>query len=134
MSQDIIINGRPDMEDHSFGTTKAKKFPPFVYSTNSNGCLIHKVRFMELRWYEVESRDSLRWLKNPRIIIVTKCSQSFFLKSRNGLGFKMCEIPSPDAVMCGRCEGKNASFSKGVDSYEKRKEAHAKLGCMAEVV
>lgn len=124
-----IIKGRPDMTDHKFGVTRAKKHLPYVYSTDANGCLIHKVRFVELRWYEVETRDSLRRLDNPSISITTKCNQIFFVRNRNRNTPVMCELPKSDAILCGRCEGKAATFRKDKSSFSERIAAHKKLGC-----
>ena len=36
-----------------FGVTEAKSFPPYVFSTSKNGCLIHKVDRVELHWYRI---------------------------------------------------------------------------------
>jgi hypothetical protein len=128
-----IIQGRPDMADRKFGITRAKKHLPYVYSTDVNGCLIHKVRYVELIWYEVETRDSLRRLDNPRIRITTKCGQTFFVGYRRRNTPIMCELPKVDAVLCGRCEGKAATFRKGKSSISERFAAHQKLGCLVEV-
>jgi len=133
MNKERIIKGRPDLTNHAFGITKAKKFPPYVYSTNTSASLIHRVRYVELRWYEVFTRDSLKWLNNPNIMVITKCSQQYYLKSRKGKGFQMCEIPDANAVMCGSCSENKPTFKKGVESSKARKIAHTRLGCVSEV-
>lgn len=129
MAQEIIIKGRPDFHIKNYGITKAKKFPPYVYSTNANGALIHQVRSVDLRWYDVANGGhDLKWRHNPRMSINTKCGQRFFASKGNA---NVCELPNPDAVMCGRCEGKQANFRKGKYS-EERKAANKKLGCLVK--
>lgn len=129
---EIIIQGRPDLGNHSFGRTHAKRFPPYVYSTDANGCLVHQVKSVEFGWYDVETRDSLRRLQNPRVVIMTKCNQMFFPKNRHRGTAAVCELPNADALRCGRCEGRAATFRKNGD-YAERKKAHEKLGCLVEV-
>lgn len=139
---EIIIEGRPDMESRcrgqkEFGVTKAKRFPSHVFSNDANGCLVHQVRHIKFRWYELHTSNSLRWLNAPSVFVTTRCGQVFFprarAKRRADDGFTMCELPSSDAVICGRCQGGKASFQKGVQSYPERRAARQRLGCVARV-
>jgi hypothetical protein len=126
-----IIKGRPDFQNKNFGITRAKRFPPFVFSTDANSCLVHKVASIEFHWTDVinQGRDLIR-LDSPRIIIRTKCGQFFRPVKKKAV---VCELPSPDALVCGRCERKSSTFRKGKDSYNARRKAHDKLGCLTRV-
>lgn len=134
---EIIIPGRPDRERKDFGVTRAKRFPSHVYSNDANGCLVHKVRHVKFRWYDIASIDSLRWLTAPQAIVTTNCGQVFFPKNKRERipkrGFTMCELPSADAVLCGRCQGSAATFKKGAQSNPERLAAREKLGCLVRV-
>jgi hypothetical protein len=135
-----IIHGRPDMEDRNFGCTQAKRHPRYVYSTDANGCLVHLVRAVNFRWYDIGGTcgEYLVRRNSPTVNITTKCGQLFHVvkhygkKRRDGAGAMMCELPNPDAVLCGRCQGDAASFRKTKDAYKERQSAKLKLGCMVE--
>ena len=128
------IYGRPDLQDHSFGKTVARKHPPYVFGIRGVSCLVHKVRQVELYWWRVGGRggDSLVKLKQPVMIAQTMCSQSFRL---DGDVCRACRVPSPDALLCGRCHGEGATFPKHGPaklSGLTRQEAHVKLGCVVQ--
>lgn len=133
MSNPLIVPGRPDFADKSFGITKAKRHVKYVYSNDANGCLIHKVREVTFHWYEAKG-DYLERRQAPHICIKTICSQVFFAHNRKGKrAATMCEIPSPDAVLCGRCHGEPPVFTKGKSHAEEKRAARARLGCVMEV-
>ena len=124
-----VIHGRPDFHDHRFGVTEAKKHPAYVFSIRGVSCLVHTVLRVELHWWRV-TRDghALVKLKRPVMIATTKCQQSFRLKGKVS---RTCHLPSPDALLCGRCHGEAATFGKhgaATKAGTKRQEAHVKLG------
>lgn len=123
----VIVNGRPDFGNRSFGLTYLKKFPPYVYGTAGNACLVHKVLRVECRWYDPEY-DHLVRRDTPRMSIVTMCQQSFYLSG----GSVSCMLPKSDAVLCGRCHGTGPNFRRGLWSHE-RLAARGKLGCVLSV-
>jgi hypothetical protein len=130
----IEIEGRPDFEDHSFGKTYAKRFPPYVYSRK--GALIHKVVSVQIRWWQ-GCYDKMVRQESPTVIAETACGMSKFINAggpgeRNRMRAVVCTIPSPIAVMCGRCHGEGANFKR--DDRQRRKKlmtARANLGCVA---
>ena len=128
-----IIHGRPDFADPYFGVTVAKKHPPYVFSINANAALVHKIRSVELRWWKVGGvrGECLVRLHRPRLIANTLCGTFFFL---NGAKSRTCQIPSPEALLCGRCHGVGAIFDRVTcrtkDGTLTRSDAHVKLGCM----
>jgi hypothetical protein len=128
----VIIEGRPDFGNWDFGVTHAKRFPKYVYSqAKSNGCLIHKIADVELRWWEAHFDYMVR-LDTPKVIAHTVCGMAKFithgLRKGNAL---TCAVPKPDAVLCGKCHGETCSFPrKDPASKQKRKEAKLKLGCI----
>lgn len=139
MSEPATIKGRPDLfgpNRGKFGVTKAKRHPAYCYS-NQNGQLLHKVAELELHWWEVTpGGGSLRRLTRPVGIIRTVCNQSFFYtKDRKGKEKStLCELPKPDAVLCGRCHGTGPVFGKRGETLSVTKhEAKSRLGCIAEV-
>ena len=129
--EQIIIHGRPDFADKRFGHTTVKKFPKYVYSSNGNGLLIHKVLRVEARWYDVVPAGLLR-RHTPHLTAISVCGQYFYINHGKGYGVA-CEMPKPDAVLCGRCHGTGPVFRKNPVDIEKRRDAHRKLGCIAEV-
>ena len=130
-----IIEGRPDLADHSFGKTLLKKFPPYAYSSGANAALVHKIAKVEARWYDVISAEHLRRRDTPKLIATAICGHTMFLTSAHCLQSgpaKMCAIPRPDAVLCGMCHGTGRVFKRDGSDVQKRREAHRKLGCIAE--
>jgi len=127
---ETVIKGRPDFENHKFGVTRAKRHPKYVYS-NIFGCLVHEITYVEFRWYNVGSGgSSLVRRAHPRISITTNCGQVFFYWSQNGRPKStMCELPNPDAVLCGRCQGKGPVFGKRGSGDVTKSAAKVRLGC-----
>lgn len=132
-----IIDGRPDFAYYArrdvFGMTLASKYPPFVFSTRGVSCLVHKVARVELHWYAVvRGGHALAKLKRPVMFAVTNCGTSFRLECDRS---RMCQLPDPDAMPCGRCNGDVAPFGKygpATKAGIKRSEAHVKLGCVVK--
>ena len=127
----IDIDGRPDFADPSFGKTYAKNFLPYVHSTSRHACLIHKVAFVEIRWYEGYNQF-MRHRDIPNVIANTVCGCSRFLTNGNKSA-KMCKIPDPNAVLCGRCFGELPTFSKRRTVRIKKQWAKDHLGCKGTV-
>ncbi len=126
------IEGRPDFANHDFGHTEIKKFPPFVYSLSLNGMLVHKVSHVTASWYEAQYDRMLR-LDTPKLVATTVCGYFFFIHlPRDKKTFKasLCEIPKPDAVLCGRCHGEPASFGKHGKASCSKRVARVRLGCL----
>ncbi len=128
-----VIHGRPDFADHSFGVTEAKTHPPYVFGVRGLSCLVHKVAYVECHWYRVaRGGHALARLKRPVMIATTTCQQSWRLQPDS---CRTCYIPSPDALLCGRCHGEQATFGKRGASRKTgitRQEAHVKLGCVVK--
>lgn len=130
-----LIRGRPDFGNPDFGKTLLKRFPPYVYS-RLGGMLIHRVLRVEAQWYQaVYPGDALERLPCPRLTFVAVCGQSFYAGAgpRSGRS-QACAIPKPGAVLCGRCSGTGPVFGKGLAERDvKRRDARARIGCVAEV-
>lgn len=132
MSQNII-QGRPDFTDRNFGVTRAKRHAKYVYS-NLNGLLLHKIAHVQLRWYDAGG-DHLIRRETPHASITTICGQTFFGgKTRRGgkVRATMCELPKPDAVLCGRCHGEGPVFGKDSTPGVTKQEAKTRLGCVVQ--
>lgn len=128
-----VIQGRPDFADRTFGKTRVKTFPPYIFSIRGVSCLVHKIRYVECHWYRCGGHgEYLVRMKKPVMIATTMCAQSWRLEP---LSSRTCHIPSPDALLCGRCHGEGATFGKrGPDRNRglTRQEAHVKLGCVVQ--
>lgn len=123
-----IIHGRPDFGDSKFGHTRAKKVPKYAYSPR-RGCLVHKVLRIEMRWWDVGGDgEYLIRRDSPRMTIFTSCGQMMFLSKGRST---TCAIPEPNAVLCGRCHGEGPIFGKNSKHKVTKREASARLGCIA---
>lgn len=130
MADQIIVKGRPDFQDHKFGVTRALKHPTYVFG-NGAGLLVHKILYVELQWYDVgPPGDHLVRRNDPKISIHTCCGQVFFYGERRGKQpSTMCEMPRPEAILCGRCHGEGPIFGKGKEWRVSKKDAKNALGC-----
>ena len=133
---ELTIDGRPDFGNWSFGHTKAKKHPKYVYSISHNSCLVHKVAEIEMGWYEVAAGGhKLVRRKNPRVYAYTVCGMTKFISGIKAASKPsvLCAMPTPDAILCGRCEGTVATFGRINRKNIKltRKQAHFMLGCLS---
>ncbi len=129
---EIVIEGRPDFEDNNFGKTRAKTHPQYVYSSNHQGYLIHKVHHVTLHWWQGSMHRMIR-LRNPLMIAETVCGMSKFIQTGGRIRASFCAIPKPDAVLCKKCLGEAvATFPrKDPTSKERARLAKVKLGCIA---
>ena len=100
----------------------AKKFLPYVHSVGPNAMLIHKVANVKIDFGGGKTS----------IIAETVCGMSKSITHRYGNGrikSKMCEIPDPNAVLCGACHGELPTFSKKRKIRIKKRWAKDHLGC-----
>lgn len=128
-----IVRGRPDFANHRFGITKAKRTPKYVYSLSHQAMLIHKVAYAENYWY-VPMGDHLLRLDTPKIIARTVCNQSFFIhlpRDHRKFRASFCEVPNPEAVLCGGCHGEVATFGKHGNPPCTKELAKVRLGCIS---
>lgn len=126
------VEGRPDFRDHAFGITTMAKHPKYVYGVSHNSMLIHKVSRVEAHWYEARY-DRLLRLETPKLIAKTVCQQHFFIQmphDRRHFTASFCEIPKPDAVLCGACYGKPRPFGKHGKPPCSKELARVRLGCL----
>jgi len=130
-------------EGMDWARTVAKKHPKYVYGRR-HGMLLHEVLIMELQWWQLGDNGRY-WvrMKSPRIHFQTRCGVFFFgtdpeskYARQRVAKAAVCELPKPDAVLCGRCQGKEPIFAKGCKAKPggpTRQEARARLGCAVEV-
>ena len=136
MMDKLIIPGRPDLEWYRSRQgkqpfyTKAKKFPKYVHGVRGNSALIHTIAYVDMDWCQVGGNGSyLIKLDSPIMHATAICGTHFRLSSKSGV---TCEIPKPDAVMCGRCNGEMPPFSKRNPNRLDIKAAKKELGCIVE--
>ena len=131
LDESAPIIDRNSVNERTFGVTTTKRHPAYVYSINANGCLMHKVRDVEIQWYAlVDGGRRMGRLKQPAMIAHTVCGNSSALVPGRT---RTCHIPKPDSVLCGRCHGEPATFGKhgkGTKAGLKRAEAHVRLACV----
>lgn len=128
--EEEYVEGRPDFQERTFGVTRLRKFPPFVYSL-LGGMLVHSVSHVEAQWYAPEY-GRLRRLPSPRLTVHANCGAVFYAGRDSGKRAQACVRPRADAVMCGRCRGEGAVLV-GADRASKRRDARRRLGCVMEV-
>ncbi len=107
----------------------AKRHPKWVHGKIGSAMLLHKIDRVELRWYDYGFHEFIR-LKHPSMIARTVCGTSFFLEAgRAGT----CELPKPDAIICGMCSGVGRIWPRGKkDPAVTKRQAKDRLGCAAE--
>lgn len=132
----IDIEGRPDHNctlplEKQFWRTEVKAKLPYVHSTSRNACLIHKVAYVEARWYSGHY-SYMRRLEQPWIRAQTVCGLGIYLSNGKKSG-KMCGLPDPNAVLCGVCHGELPTFSKHRTARIKKQWAKDHLGCKGVV-
>lgn len=126
----VELIDRDSVNDRTFGITTTRRHPAYVYSTNKNACLMHKIRDVEIQWYALVDGGTMGRLKQPAMIAHTVCGCSRALVPERT---RTCHVPFPDSVLCGRCHGEPATFGKhgkGTKAGMKRAEANVKLGCV----
>lgn len=109
--------------------TIAKRFAPFVHSTNRKGCLVHEVSAVELQWYTWREER----LQHPTAIIHTKCGARRYSKNNT-----LCNEVTDGAVRCLKCQGLGKTVSQHPDevgpSGVTRNEAAARLSRLNSAV
>ncbi len=132
--ENVPLVDRHSVNERTFGVSYAKTHPEYVFGIRGVSCLVHKVSYITIRWYGFVSMTHLARFKRPRMIANTNCQQFFELDPDKA---RTCEIPSPDALLCGRCHGKGATFPKRANGRDRergltRQEAHVRLGCVIQ--
>ncbi len=123
-----IIAPRWGKEESEY--TLAKRTPKYIYGASGNSCLIHKVREVRLRWWTCGPNGSyLVRLQNPRMLAECMCGMSFRIEPGASVA---CELPKPDAVLCGRCHGEGTNFPQGREHKVPKRLARVRLGCIAK--
>jgi hypothetical protein len=127
------IPDRIDFRCPTFGVTVARRHPPYVFSVRGVSCLVHKVRRVEVHWYRIsDGGHGLVRMRRPVLIDQTHCAQHFRLEAGAS---RTCRVPSPEALLCGRCHGERATFAKRGPSRQEgitRQAAHVRLGCVVD--
>ena len=142
---ELRINGRPDWHGGgmAWAQTTVKRHPKYVYGTRM-GKLLHEIAQVTLCWWQLGGHGEYFFrVQSPRVWFETKCGYHFFgsdpqntfISSRKSRA-TVCEIPKPDAVLCGRCRGegpvfgKHAKVGRGGVTY---KQARERIGCVIQV-
>lgn len=129
---ELIVDGRPDLRDHTFGKTRIKKHPKYVYSTSGGAMLVHRIKYVTAYWYDTHYSHLIR-RQTPKLVAKSFCQNSFFLnlpKQKNKFSAVACEIPAPDAVLCGACHGQPRPFGKYGKPPCTKELAQVRLGCL----
>lgn len=129
LDESAPVIDRDSVHERTFGVSKARRHPAYVYSTNKNACLMHKIASVTIHWYAIVGMSRLGRLKQPAMIAQTVCSMNFALTAERT---RTCTIPEPDAVLCGRCHGEPHTFGKhgrGTKNGWDKRAARVKLGC-----
>lgn len=112
-----------------FAGVRATKWPPWVFSRQ--GALIHRVAFVEIHWWLIAGRGHIYVRTNrPRLHAMTVCGYRFFLEATRG---RTCHVPSPDALVCGRCLKGPRNFPRGAAPAVPYRDAKVRLGCLDPV-
>jgi hypothetical protein len=114
--------GGKEEREHDY----AKTFLPYVYSTSRNAALVHRVLRVQVRWWDCAMTHMLR-RQSPILIVECACGMFFRI---NGAKAKMCEIPKPDAVLCGACNGKGRNFPRRRPADIPLSLAKIRIGCI----
>lgn len=121
---------RGTVDERTFGITRAKRHPAYVYSTNRNSALMHKVDHVKISHYAIVGMHQIGRLKQPAMVAVTACGYFFPLLAERS---RTCQVPSPGSILCGRCHGTGSVFTKRQRAQTKdgvsRAEAHVRLAC-----
>jgi len=145
VGDELRVNGRPDWHGGgmTWAQTTVKRHPKYVYGTKM-GKLLHEIEKVRLVWWQLGGHGSYFFrVSSPRVYFETKCGYCFFgsdptntFRSSRKSKATVCELPKPDAVLCGRCRGEGAVFGKlgkvgrGGVTY---KEARERIGCTVQV-
>ncbi len=111
-----------------FSVGRVKKHPKYVHGKIGMAVLLHKIDHVEARWWDYDYNYLLR-LQSPILTAHTICGMSWRISSDKS---RICEIPKPDAVLCGRCHGQPRNFPRGETPKIPRALAKIRLGCISE--
>ncbi len=133
LDQSAGIIERDSVNDRTFGKTRSRRHPAYVYSINKNACLMHKIAEIEIDWYALIGDGSqMGRLRQPAMVAHTVCGTSKILTPDRS---RTCHIPFAHSELCGRCHGHGTTFprvSKGRSKMtgRTRQEANVTLGCI----
>lgn len=117
----------PVVPRRRISNTVVNRHPEFVYS--NVGYLVHRVKKMELCWWDYVGMDGMQRRDDPWSIYNTVCGMSFTSHSRYGA--TTCMAPRPEAEHCGVCNERPPTFSPRGANPSLR-DAKMRLGCTAE--
>lgn len=108
---------------------RAKKHPKFVHGRVGMAMLLHRIDYVEVRWYDYGYGEFVR-LKHPAMSARTACGAWFSLRAgKSGT----CELPKPDAVICGMCTGAGRIWPRGEKNPRvTKRQAKDRLGCVVQ--
>jgi len=125
----VAVYDRDEVERAGKMITRSHKHPKYVHGKVGMAMLLHKIEFVELRWYKLAWDKAIR-LANPKMIAKTVCGTFFFLEGGRG---GVCEAPKEGAVLCGMCEGTGRIWPRGKkDPVVTKRQAKDRLGCVVE--
>jgi hypothetical protein len=104
-----------------------KKHPKYVHGKIGMSSLLHKIDYVEMRWYDYDWDYFLR-LKNPILTARTVCGMLWRLEVGKGT---TCEIPNPDTVLCAACHGEGRNFGRNGKTKITKRQAKDRGGCIA---
>lgn len=108
---------------------RAKSHPKYVHGKVGMAMLLHKIDHVNLRWWDYGFHEFLR-LKHPIIMARTVCGASWRLEAGKA---GTCQLPSPDAILCGMCHGTGRIWKRGDKNPPiTKRQAKDRLGCIAE--
>lgn len=107
----------------------AKKHPKYVHGKVGMAMLLHKIAFVRMRWYDYDY-NFIHRLKHPILTAHTICGTMWRLEAgKSGT----CELPTPDAVICGICSGTGRIWPRGQKNpVVTKRQAKDRLGCVAK--
>lgn len=119
---------RPNVWTKPPEPTRAKKHPKYVHGRIGMAMLLHKIDYVEIRWYDYGWHEFIR-LKHPSLVARSVCGNYYHLRAgRAGT----CELPAPDAVLCGMCHGTGRIWSRGKIPTVTKRQAKDRLGCVVQ--
>jgi hypothetical protein len=108
---------------------RAKRHPKYVHGKMGMAMMLHKVAYVEMRWWESDY-SVFRRLVNPILCARTICGAYWRLEAGKA---GTCSIPKPDAVLCGVCVGEGRRWPRGENNPAvTKRQAKDRLGCVVE--
>lgn len=106
---------------------RVKKHPKYVHGKIGLAMMLHKIAYVEMRWYDCDYHVFKR-LVHPILCAKTVCGTFWTLQAgKSGT----CEMPAPDAVLCGMCHGTGRVWARGQTPTVTKRQAKDRLGCVA---